>query len=607
MFRSFRAPTHPFFIPMLLTLACGGGPTGSVHGATENGGAAGHDASDGEAGSTDADGEGGRSQPTPPSKGGRGGSNASAGASGTADAGSEAGGVSGDGAAGESGASGDGPPICVSTGSDDPDGEFVDSNCDGIDGDLTRAVFVSPDGSDGADGSLAQPLRHIDEAIELAAGSERDVYVCNGTYTETVTITTPIAIYGGYDCANGGRRTKDRAIVRPDRGLALSVQSVTGTVHVERLAFRSADAVSPGESSQAGRIVASSNVVLSRVEFSAGKGAEGAPGAPGADASQTRPFAGAPGANAPMTACRADAMTAACQVTPSGGFDPQLTQSCQRDGRLLTQRGGNGGNGANAWLALGRPQFFDTQSVTFGGQVGGHGSHFSGSTYASHHPSLASQPGSVGEAGADATHGFGSVVSGLYVPNNWGWNAKDGGPGYPGNGGSGGSSTTIGGELSSTQFYVGAGGGQGGVGGCGGKGAKGGGAGGGSIALVLENSVVAIELSQFITAAGGAGALGHVGGKGQPGGLAGAPGNSPTAATRPTAGGNGGNGGQGGDSGAGGGGPSIGVVYVGSAPAITETTYVIGEGGRGGLSVRNATVVNGISADMHAVTTAAPL
>jgi hypothetical protein len=606
MFRSFRAPTHPFFIPMLLTLACGGGQTGSVGGATENGGAAGH-ASDGEAGSTDADGEGGRSQPTPPSKGGRGGSNASAGASGTADAGSEAGGVSGDGAAGESGASGDGPPICVSTGSDDPDGEFVDSNCDGIDGDLTRAVFVSPDGSDGADGSLAQPLRHIDDAIELAAGSERDVYVCNGTYTETVTITTPIAIYGGYDCANGGRRTKDRAIVRPDRGLALSVQSVTGTVHVERLAFRSADAVSPGESSQAGSIVASSNVVLSRVEFSAGKGAEGAPGAPGADASQTRPFAGAPGANAPMTACRADAMTAACQVTPSGGFDPQLTQSCQRDGRLLTQRGGNGGNGANAWLALGRPQFFDNQSKTFGGQVGGSGSRFDGSIYLSYHPLSGSQHGLVGEAGADATDGFGSLAGGLYVADNWGWNAKDGEPGYPGNGGSGGSSTTIGGELSSTQFYVGAGGGQGGVGGCGGKGAKGGGAGGGSIALVLENSVVAIELSQIITAEGGAGAPGHVGGRGQPGGLAGAPGDSPTAAIRQTAGGIGGNGGKGGDSGAGGGGPSIGVVYVGSAPAITETTYVIGEGGRGGLSVRNATVVNGISADMHAVTAAAPL
>src|SRR6185295_13231649 len=33
---------------------------------------------------------------------------------------------------------------------DDPDDQYVDSNCDGIDGDLTKAIFVSPAGVNSA-------------------------------------------------------------------------------------------------------------------------------------------------------------------------------------------------------------------------------------------------------------------------------------------------------------------------------------------------------------------------------------------------------------------------------------------------------------------------
>src|SRR6188768_1986555 len=71
------------------------------------------------------------------------------------DAGADSGGASaGDG--GESGAStASDTPGCVPTGtSDAPDDDFLDSNCDGIDGDASHAIFVSPGGSDSADGSL---------------------------------------------------------------------------------------------------------------------------------------------------------------------------------------------------------------------------------------------------------------------------------------------------------------------------------------------------------------------------------------------------------------------------------------------------------------------
>src|SRR5262249_60826684 len=40
---------------------------------------------------------------------------------------------------------------------DTPDLKFVDSNCDGIDGDAKNAVFVAPDGNDAAPGTMKRP------------------------------------------------------------------------------------------------------------------------------------------------------------------------------------------------------------------------------------------------------------------------------------------------------------------------------------------------------------------------------------------------------------------------------------------------------------------
>ena len=43
----------------------------------------------------------------------------------------------------------DGDVECVPTaGIDSPDPDFVDSNCDGIDGDIASSLFVATDGSD---------------------------------------------------------------------------------------------------------------------------------------------------------------------------------------------------------------------------------------------------------------------------------------------------------------------------------------------------------------------------------------------------------------------------------------------------------------------------
>ena len=65
-----------------------------------------------------------------------------------------------------------------------PDLQFVDSNCDGIDGTEGKAVFVSLTGDDGFAGTKAKPKRTVAAAVTLAKQRGADVYVAAGVYEE---------------------------------------------------------------------------------------------------------------------------------------------------------------------------------------------------------------------------------------------------------------------------------------------------------------------------------------------------------------------------------------------------------------------------------------
>ena len=71
---------------------------------------------------------------------------------------------------------------------DKPDLSFEDTNCDGIDGDLGKAIFVSKLGvqDDSGTGTKDNPLYTIDAGVikAKAANPDKDVYVAGGTYTE---------------------------------------------------------------------------------------------------------------------------------------------------------------------------------------------------------------------------------------------------------------------------------------------------------------------------------------------------------------------------------------------------------------------------------------
>src|SRR5262245_11199452 len=69
--------------------------------------------------------------------------------------------------------------VCVPSGADDPDSQNVDSNCDGIDGDISKAVFVAPTGVDQAGGgTLASPFKTVAyAAAQLAILGKSHIYM----------------------------------------------------------------------------------------------------------------------------------------------------------------------------------------------------------------------------------------------------------------------------------------------------------------------------------------------------------------------------------------------------------------------------------------------
>ncbi len=99
---------------------------------------------------------------------------------------------------------------------DTPDMAFEDTNCDGVDGDLAKAVFVAPTGSDSNSGTLASPKKTINAAIIVATAASKDVYVGGGTYPESLGLVSGVSIYGGYVAAPGrASLTRRRSSVAP--------------------------------------------------------------------------------------------------------------------------------------------------------------------------------------------------------------------------------------------------------------------------------------------------------------------------------------------------------------------------------------------------------
>lgn len=436
---------------------------------------------------------------------------------------------------------------------DDPELSFKDTNCDGIDGDAARSVFVSQAGVDTNPGTKEKPVATIGKGIDLASPTAKDVLVAKGTYTNVV-VDTSVEIYGGYAPLGWARSATSKPAIE-DETTAILVRD-GARVLLQLMSLKATAATAPGSSVYGLRVVGGSSVTLQSSTVTAGPGTAGMVGPAGDDASD-----GAKGLNG---------ASGSCDYTSGGqGGAP---------GTGPGSAGGRGGDG-NYW-ASGDP---GAKGAGAGGGNGGAGGAWG----------LFGEDGSnggIGASGSDGAPGTGGSPLTNSAVTVWigrsGSAGTDGAMGAGGGGGGagGGQGTIPGGPL--VLPGTGNGGGGGGAGGGAGRAGRGGGAGGGSFAVYLYESEIQISSSVLTAGNGGAGGAGGPAGSGGAGGLGGIGGSNCTSEIG--RGGNGGRGGAGGDGGAGGGGaggPSVGI-FIGafSSSRDVSTTITFGSGGPGGSS-----------------------
>jgi len=454
---------------------------------------------------------------------------------------------------------------CTATGSDLPDDAFVDANCDGIDGDASAAVFVSPGGNDANPGTRALPMLTVSAALSLAStAGKSQVYVDQGLYLGTVQLVNGISLYGGYSSAgNWSRSAANVSEIRgttPFLGALRGVigDSLTSTTTLDRLKITTSNATGAGVSTYALHCTSCPAIVVKNCTLAAGNAGAGSAGSAGTAGENGT--AGLGGANG------------SCDTSVSALGGGGGTSSCGRTG---------GGGGAGRYGALNGVAGLSGVGPTNGGSGGAFGD-----------PGAAGQTGANGAAGGAGSDGpggsSGSIVAGLWV----GSDGVAGVIGNPGNGGGGG-----GGGGGQSCFLctkgTGNGGGGGGAGGCGGDPGTGGTAGGGSFGAFFRNTTgFTILNSNIQSGAGGAGGAGAAGGAGGSGGVGGAGASvcSPAEVGRGGNGGTGGNGGPSGASGGGAGGISWSVYRVTSLGTITGGSLTAAPGGNGGTSPGNSGV-----------------
>ncbi|MCK5355027.1 MAG: putative metal-binding motif-containing protein [Methyloprofundus sp.] len=429
---------------------------------------------------------------------------------------------------------------------DIPDAAYIDNNCDGIDGDIDQAVFVSSlNGMDTNNcGLIDSPCLTIAKGIEQAnLMSMPSVFVEEGSYNEVINLANGISIYGAFD-GNWNRPASSDTIItgglynQDNSYTVFHARNVTSTLTDLVLIAPDASGVDfNGGRSSYGINAVDSALTLARLSIEQGDGADGSAGTAGTNASQPPPLAAFNGENAGF-------LNTYCNDSRRGaGGGKAINAACLSD-----TQGGDGGDGG--LMDRDCSPFSGNSSATLGrignnadgnGGVGGS----RGSTCKGSRPGAGTNGNSIDGLGGISGKNFGAIIN-----NHWyALSGHSGSLGTHGTGGGGGGGSG-GCDLGIDDF--GAGGGGGGAGGCRAVSAGSGGiGGGGSFGIFSVGGSLNINDVNFIRGNGGKGGNGGAGALGQPGGLGGSGG---LASSDTNPGGNGGNGERGGHSGGGGGG-----------------------------------------------------
>ncbi len=480
---------------------------------------------------------------------------------------------------------------CTQTSMDDlPDDQFLDANCDGIDGRADQAVFVAPPpfGSDIAApgrGGQALPFATIQAAMGAAGGIRNGLYVSQGSYLGPITLVEGISLYGGYDAADRWARAADHATsvvsTGPTTIVANSIRNVRTVV--DRLRVSSGNGAGPGESSMAVLVTNSTgNLEIRNSVITAGSGVTGGPGGRGGNGGNgVRGTDGDPGCSS-------------CGSVGAGGAGGGST--CGSTGG----RGGSGGNdsasGAAGQAGGGSPGGGAGGPAALGAECCSSG--ICNDCSCQRQRGVDGNDGSTGNSGGSGSGGNGGGGTGFISGGRWfGSGGLGGGTGVSGRAGGGGSGAGGGNDscwtggpfgtcarTNTCNSDGGGGGGGGGSGGCGGSGGEGGQGGGGSFGIFLFNSTPVIASCEINGGNGGQGGRGGDGGDGGSGGAGAAGGSGRDDSGGGGSGGGGGRGGLGGGGGGGGGGISWAVYRAGTSGGtqLLNNIYRSGNGGLGG-------------------------
>jgi len=469
-------------------------------------------------------------------------------------------------------------------GLDLPDLTFVDSNCDGIDGDRSTSIFVSPLGNNANTGFYGSPVATIAQGILRAQQNGfSTVLIAAGFYAGVVDVAAGISLYGGYDANTWARAGTNNSVISGGiigaNVFGVRALNIVVSTRLDLLVVTVGNAVSAGGSVYGVHVAGSNSaLVLSRLRVTSGRGADGSDGSGGGAGGNAN------NGNVGSTGC--DGCSSA-GGGGGGGFSP-----CGRSGG----GGGLGGYDNNPGGGGTTP---------FGGGTGGGGG--GGARGCSTCSGCNGQTtGSIGLAGTDgasggngpngaAGSGAGSVASNLWQPGNGG-TGSGGGDGFGGGGGGGGGGGAD--ECYANVFVCvsvntcnrdrGGGGGGGGGGGCGGGGGNAGTGGGASFGIFLAGSSPTLDSNTITPGRGGDGGDGGGGGSLGSGGLFAGGGFGPDDSGDGQRGGNGGNGGSGGAGGGGAGGVGYGIYRAsGSNPTLISNSVTAGSGGFGGFSPGN--------------------
>lgn len=483
----------------------------------------------------------------------------------------------------------------------------ADTNCDGIDGDIERAIFVDTvSGSDQNLGTFDEPVATIGRAISIASPIDRnEIYVSKGQYNEDLALRSGVSIYGGYDAAPKSlsdgtfKWTRDAANTVTIKGehitgvkhrIGLRGEDITDTTYVQNVTVESAHATDlvpvlvgvakNGASSYGLHCVNCTGLRIVGSTISAGKGAAGAAGSDGQQqyTSGTLP-----------TTCKGKRGTDGRGGHRGQGGAGGTPLVCSLADVGSTYAGGAGGRAGYR-----RNEGGDAGSR---GQLGNNGG-VAGTGGAYKGDGGAGGVGSSGSPGNDATNGANEgSLAGYFWMGDSGGQGTVGTVGHGGGGGGGGGGRR---KNAASTKYGGGGGGGGGAGGCPGTAGDGGGGGGASVAVALFDSngatLTNVTLRSDDGGAGGRGGKGGDEGPGCPYGDGGLHSNSAGDGGR---GGHGAPGGRGGHGAGGSGGASWGLLLKSTAVNVNSPNYDIGQGGAAGASNGNAgqTGVSGQQAD----------